>query len=46
MNGAAGALVRFDGQPGVLLAFTVTGGSIAEIDIYADRQQVGAFFPR
>ncbi|MFF0452613.1 sigma-70 family RNA polymerase sigma factor [Nocardia africana] len=44
VNGAAGAVIRFDGQPGVLLAFTVTGGRIAEIYVYADRERVAAFF--
>lgn len=44
VNGAAGALIRFDGQPGVLIAFTVTNGRIAEIYVYADRERVAAFF--
>lgn len=42
VNGAAGAVIMFDGQPGVLIAFTVTGGRIAEIDVYADRERVDA----
>ncbi|PPJ37079.1 RNA polymerase subunit sigma-70 [Nocardia nova] len=44
VNDAPGAVVMFDGQPGVLLAFTVADGRIAEIYVYADRQRVGAFF--
>ncbi|WP_063065257.1 sigma-70 family RNA polymerase sigma factor [Nocardia violaceofusca] len=44
VNGAAGAVIRFDGKPGVLIAFTVTGGRIAEIYVYADRERVAAFF--
>ncbi|AHH21195.1 RNA polymerase sigma factor, sigma-70 family [Nocardia nova SH22a] len=44
VNGGAGAVVRFEGRPGVLMGFTVTGGRIAEIDVYADRERVGGFF--
>ncbi|MGA4786538.1 MULTISPECIES: sigma-70 family RNA polymerase sigma factor [Nocardia] len=44
VNGAVGAVIMFDGQPGVLLAFTVTNGRIAEIYVYADRERVAAFF--
>ena len=43
VNGGAGAVIRFEGRPGVLLAFTVSGGRIAEIDVYADRERVDAF---
>ncbi|MBF5000427.1 sigma-70 family RNA polymerase sigma factor [Nocardia sp. BSTN01] len=44
VNGAAGAVIMFDGQPGVLIAFTVTNERIAEIYVYADRERVAGFF--
>jgi len=36
VNGAAGFVSFLDGQPFAVLAFTVTGGKIVEIDILAD----------
>jgi RNA polymerase sigma factor (sigma-70 family) len=36
VNGAAGVLVVVDGRPTTLMAFTVRGGLIAQIDIIAD----------
>jgi RNA polymerase sigma factor (sigma-70 family) len=36
VNGAVGAVMAPHGQPFSILAFTVTGGKIAEIDVYAD----------
>jgi RNA polymerase sigma-70 factor (ECF subfamily) len=36
VNGAAGVVSFRDGQPFAVLAFTVTGGKVVEIDILAD----------
>lgn len=41
VNGGIGVLSLEHDTPTVLLAFTVTGDRIAEIDIYADRRRVG-----
>ena len=40
VNGAAGAVVIRDGRPFSVLAFTVRGGRILEIDILADQQRL------
>ncbi|MBT2385867.1 RNA polymerase sigma factor SigJ [Streptomyces sp. ISL-11] len=40
VNGAVGMVVYRDGQPFSLMAFTVTGGRIAEIDILADPERL------
>lgn len=42
VNGAAGALIMFDDRPGVLIAFTVTGGRVADMSVYAERERVAA----
>ena len=42
VNGAAGiATFDLDGEPVSLLAFTVAGGRIVEINILADRKRLG-----
>ena len=40
VNGGAGVLVTLEGQPFSLIAFTVSGGRIAEIDAIADPGRV------
>ena len=40
VNGAVGALVAVGGQPFAVMAFTVSGGRIAEIDILADPERL------
>jgi RNA polymerase sigma-70 factor (ECF subfamily) len=40
VNGAAGAVVTLDGRPHAVIAFTVAGGRIVEIDVIADRGRV------
>jgi RNA polymerase sigma factor (sigma-70 family) len=40
VNGGAGTLVTVDGHPFSLMAFTISGGRIAEIDAIADRERV------
>jgi RNA polymerase sigma-70 factor (ECF subfamily) len=40
VNGVAGALVLLDGKPVAIMAFTVIGGKIAEIDIVGDPARV------
>ena len=40
VNGAAGAVVTVGGQPFAVMAFTVSGGRIAEIDILADPERL------
>jgi RNA polymerase sigma factor (sigma-70 family) len=42
VNGAAGVVVSVHGQPSVIMAFTVTGGWVAEIDVLADTARVRA----
>jgi RNA polymerase sigma-70 factor, ECF subfamily len=40
VNGAVGGVVAPHGQPFSVLAFTVTGGKIAEIDVFADPERI------
>ena len=40
VNGAAGLIVRMNGRPLSVIAFTVVGGRIAEIDVLADPARV------
>ena len=40
VNGAAGAVITIRGRPFVIMAFTVVGDTIAEIDIVADPDRV------
>ncbi|WP_254205964.1 sigma-70 family RNA polymerase sigma factor [Nocardia alni] len=40
VNGAAGMVVSLGGRAAVIMAFTVAGGRIAEIDVLADRTRV------
>jgi RNA polymerase sigma factor (sigma-70 family) len=40
VNGAAGVVVTVDGRPFAVMAFTVTGGRIVEIDAIADPERV------
>jgi len=39
-NGAAGMVITIDGRPFALMAFTVSGGKIVEIDTIVDRERV------
>ncbi len=42
VNGAAGAVIRMsDGEPFVVMGFTVTDGKIVEVDVIADPERVG-----
>ena len=41
VNGAAGMVVTIRGRPFALMAFTVAGGRITEIDVIADPKRVG-----
>ena len=45
VNGAAGAVVTVDGQSRSLMAFTVAGGRIVEIDVLADPHRLPAVLP-
>jgi RNA polymerase sigma-70 factor (ECF subfamily) len=40
VNGTAGALIVEDGQATVVMAFTISGGKIVEIDVIADLDQI------
>jgi RNA polymerase sigma-70 factor (ECF subfamily) len=40
VNGAAGVVITLDGQPQALMAFTVAGGQIVEVDVIADPDRV------
>jgi RNA polymerase sigma factor (sigma-70 family) len=40
VNGAAGVVITMRGRPAVVMAFTVTGGRIVEIDVVADPERV------
>jgi RNA polymerase sigma-70 factor, ECF subfamily len=40
VNGAAGLIVAPRGEPFSVLAFTVTGGKIVEIEVYADPERI------
>ena len=40
VNGAAGLVCTLEGKPYSVMAFTVRGGKIAEIDILADPERV------
>jgi RNA polymerase sigma factor (sigma-70 family) len=41
VNGAAGLVVAPEGRPFAVLAFTVTGGRIVEIEVFADPERLG-----
>ena len=41
VNGAAGMVITLRGRPFALMAFTVVGGRITEIDVIADPERVG-----
>ncbi|HEY2666182.1 MAG TPA: RNA polymerase sigma factor SigJ [Actinomycetota bacterium] len=41
VNGAAGVVVTVAGRPSAVMAFTVAGGKIVEIDAIADPERVG-----
>jgi RNA polymerase sigma-70 factor (ECF subfamily) len=41
VNGAAGLVCMLDGKPFAVMAFTVRGGKIAEIDILSDPDRIG-----
>ncbi len=41
VNGAAGVVITLQGQPHAVMAFTVAGGRIVEIDVFADPDRVG-----
>lgn len=41
VNGAAGIVATVDGRPVSVLAFTITGGKIAAIDVLADPERLG-----
>ncbi|MBF6452918.1 RNA polymerase subunit sigma-70 [Nocardia cyriacigeorgica] len=45
VNGAAGLVAASHGQPLAVLAFTVAGGTIAELDIFADRERLSRLDP-
>lgn len=40
VNGAPGALCMLEGKPFSVMAFTVSGGKIAEIDILRDPERL------
>jgi RNA polymerase sigma-70 factor (ECF subfamily) len=40
INGAAGVVITLDGQPHVVMAFTVVNDQVAELDIIADPERV------
>jgi RNA polymerase sigma-70 factor (ECF subfamily) len=40
VNGAVGGVVAPHGQPFAVLAFTVTSGKVAEIDVFADPERI------
>ncbi len=40
VNGAAGAVITLDGQPHVVMAFTVVDGKVVELDVIADSARV------
>ncbi len=40
VNGAAGVVVTVRGQPFAVMAFTVSGGRIVEIDVLADPERL------
>jgi RNA polymerase sigma-70 factor (ECF subfamily) len=41
INGAAGVVITLDGQPHVVMAFTVVSDQVVELDIIADPDRVG-----
>lgn len=41
VNGAVGAVITLHGRPHAIMAFTVSDGRIAEIDVIGDAQRVG-----
>ena len=41
VNGALGAVVVLDGRPYAVMAFTVAGGRIVEVDILSDPRRLG-----
>ena len=40
VNGAASVVITLGGRPHVVMAFTVAGGKVAEIDVIADPERV------
>jgi hypothetical protein len=40
VNGAAGVVITLDGRPHVIMAFTVAGAKVVEIDLFADPERV------
>jgi len=40
VNGAAGVVITLDGQPHVVMAFTIADDKVAEIDVIADPERV------
>jgi len=40
INGAAGVVITLDGQPHVVMAFTVVNDQVVELDIIADPERV------
>lgn len=40
VNGAAGVVITMDGQPHSLMAFTVAGGQIVEVEVIADPDRI------
>jgi RNA polymerase sigma-70 factor (ECF subfamily) len=45
VNGAAGVLCILEGRPFSVMAFTVRGGRIVEIDIVADAERLAQLDP-
>jgi hypothetical protein len=41
INGAAGVVITMRGRPYAVMAFTVAGGKIVEIEVIADPERVG-----
>jgi RNA polymerase sigma-70 factor (ECF subfamily) len=40
INGAAGVVITLDGQPHVVMAFTVVDDQVVEVDLFADPERV------
>jgi RNA polymerase sigma factor (sigma-70 family) len=45
VNGAAGVVVVIDGEPTSVMAFTVAGGRVVEIDVVVDPERLGRLDP-
>jgi RNA polymerase sigma-70 factor (ECF subfamily) len=41
VNGLAGVVITLEGRPHAVMAFTVVGGRIVEIDVFGDPERVG-----